>query len=71
MSLRLLVRLVWIVPAILLAIAVARLPYGYSTFARIVMCSAAMLIAIVASKNAHTEAIGGAIHAKDSFTETL
>ena len=38
---------VWIVPAILLVIAVARLPYGYYTFTRIVACGAAVLIAAV------------------------
>jgi hypothetical protein len=40
-------RLVWIVPAILLVIAVARLPYGYYTFTRIVACGAAILIAVI------------------------
>src|SRR5205814_2014345 len=40
-------RLVWIVPAVLLVIAVAPIPYGYYTFARIVTCGAATLIAVV------------------------
>lgn len=39
--------LVWLAPAILLVIAVARLPYGYYTFTRIVTCGAAIWIAIV------------------------
>jgi hypothetical protein len=38
---------VWIVPAILLVIATARLPYGYYTLARIVTCGIAAWIAIV------------------------
>jgi hypothetical protein len=50
MSMKSLPRLVWIVPAILLAIAVSRLPYGYYTFVRIVTCGAAALIAFVAFK---------------------
>jgi hypothetical protein len=36
--------LVWIVPTILLVAAVARLPYGYYTFTRIVTCGAAALL---------------------------
>jgi hypothetical protein len=44
-------RLVWIVPAILLVIAVARLPYGYYTFTRIVTCGAAILIAVIGFKD--------------------
>jgi hypothetical protein len=40
-------RLVWIVPAILLMIAIMHLPYGYYTFTRIVTCGAAALIAVV------------------------
>lgn len=39
-------RFVWIVPAVLLAVAVARLPYGYYTFTRVVTSGAAILIAI-------------------------
>jgi hypothetical protein len=39
--------LVWLAPAALLVIAVARLPYGYYTFMRIVTCGAAIWIAIV------------------------
>ena len=50
MSMKSLPRAVWIVPAILLAIAVARLPYGYYTFTRIVTCGVAVLIAIVEFK---------------------
>jgi hypothetical protein len=38
---------IWIIPAILLVIAVARLPYGYYTFTRIMTCGVAILIAIV------------------------
>src|SRR5947207_11031419 len=38
--------LVWLVPAIVLIIATARLPYGYYTFARIVTCGTAALIAL-------------------------
>jgi hypothetical protein len=38
---------VWVVPGILLVIAVARLPYGYYTLTRIVTCGAAALIAVV------------------------
>jgi hypothetical protein len=40
-------RVVWLVPAIILVIATARLPYGYYTFTRIVTCGVASLIAIV------------------------
>jgi hypothetical protein len=40
-------RIVWIMPAILLAIATLRLPYGYYTFTRIVICGVASLMAIV------------------------
>ena len=40
-------RMVWIVPAILLVIATARLPYGYYTFPRIVTCGIAAWIAFV------------------------
>jgi hypothetical protein len=40
-------RLVWIVPAILLVVAVALMPYGYYTFGRIVTCGSAALIAVV------------------------
>lgn len=38
-------RWVWIVPAALLLIATARLPYGYYMFLRIVVCAFAALIA--------------------------
>ena len=44
-------RMVWIVPVVLLVVAVARLPYGYYTFTRIVTCGAAILIAIVGFKD--------------------
>lgn len=40
-------RLVWILPVIVLAIATARLPYGYYTFTRIVICGVAAWIAVV------------------------
>jgi Family of unknown function (DUF6804) len=40
-------RIVWIMPAILLAIATLRLPYGYYRFTRIVICGVASLMAIV------------------------
>jgi hypothetical protein len=40
-------RVVWLVPAIILVIATARLPYGYYTFTRFVTCGVATLIAIV------------------------
>ena len=33
-------RIAWIAPALLLLIAVWRLPYGYYTFTRIVTCGA-------------------------------
>jgi uncharacterized protein DUF6804 len=39
-------RVVWLVPPIVLVIATARLPYGYYTFARIVTCGIATLIAV-------------------------
>ena len=39
-------RIVWIAPALLLLIAVWRLPYGYYTFTRIVTCGASVLIAV-------------------------
>jgi hypothetical protein len=38
---------VWIIPAVLLVIAVSRLPYGYYTFLRIVTCGVAGFIAVV------------------------
>jgi hypothetical protein len=40
-------RLVWIVPAILLVVATARLPYGYYAFTRMVTCGIAAWIAFV------------------------
>lgn len=36
---------VWLIPAALLIMATARLPYGYYTFLRIVVCGFAALIA--------------------------
>jgi hypothetical protein len=39
-------RIVWVVPALLLLIAVWRLPYGYYTFTRIVTCGVSVLIAV-------------------------
>ena len=39
-------RIAWIAPALLLLIAVWRLPYGYYTFTRIVTCGASVLIAV-------------------------
>jgi hypothetical protein len=46
MSMKSIPSFVWIVPVILLAIAVSRLPYGYYTFLRIVTCGAATFIAV-------------------------
>jgi len=43
-------RIVWVVPALLLLIAVWRLPYGYYTFTRIVTCAAAVLIAVAGTQ---------------------
>lgn len=37
----------WIIPAILLVVAVWRLPYGYYSFVRIVVCGSAAFIAVV------------------------
>jgi hypothetical protein len=37
--------IVWIAPALLLLIAVWRLPYGYYTFTRVITCGIAVLIA--------------------------
>ena len=39
-------RIVWLVPALMLLIAVWRLPYGYYTLTRIVTCGVAVLIAV-------------------------
>ena len=39
-------RIAWIAPALLLLIAIWRLPYGYYTFTRIVTCGASVLIAV-------------------------
>jgi hypothetical protein len=51
MNMKSIPQLVWVVPAILLMIAVVRLPYGYYTFTRIVTCGAAALIAMVGFRN--------------------
>jgi hypothetical protein len=40
-------RIVWLMPPILLVIAILRLPYGYYTFTRIVTCGVAAFIAFV------------------------
>ena len=37
---------VWLIPITLLLVATARLPYGYYTFTRVVVCALAALIAI-------------------------
>ena len=42
--------IVWFVPALLLLIAVWRLPYGYYTFTRIVTCGASVLIAVAGTQ---------------------
>jgi hypothetical protein len=39
-------RIIWLVCAVLLVVAVLRLPYGYYSFLRIVICGAAALIAV-------------------------
>ena len=39
-------RIIWLVCAVLLVMAVLRLPYGYYSFLRIVICGAAALIAV-------------------------
>lgn len=38
---------VWLIPAALLIIATSRLPYGYYTFLRIVVCGFAALVAFL------------------------
>lgn len=38
--------LLWLIPVALLLAATARLPYGYYTFIRIVVCASALFIAI-------------------------
>lgn len=38
---------VWLIPAALLIIATARLPYGYYTFLRIVICGFSALVAFL------------------------
>src|SRR5260370_13842952 len=45
-SMKAIPRIVWVAPALLLLIAVWRLPYGYYTFTRIVTCGASVLIAV-------------------------
>jgi hypothetical protein len=36
---------VWLIPIVVVALATARLPYGYYTFTRLVVCGAAILFA--------------------------
>ena len=36
--------LIWIVPAVLLGVAVLPLPYGYYTFLRIIICASAIFL---------------------------
>ena len=43
-------RVVWLICAVLLVAAVLRLPYGYYSFLRIVICGAAALIAVAGLK---------------------
>jgi hypothetical protein len=38
---------VWLIPTTLLLVATARLPYGYYTFTRFVVCGVAGLIAVI------------------------
>jgi hypothetical protein len=45
---------VWLIPAALLAFAVARLPYSYYTFLRVVTCAAGLLFAFVAWERGRT-----------------
>jgi FtsH-binding integral membrane protein len=45
---------VWLIPAVLMAIATARLPYGYYTFLRIVTCGAGILFAFAAWNRGQT-----------------
>jgi hypothetical protein len=40
----------WLAPIVLLAVATARMPYGYYTFTRIVVCASAALIAYISWK---------------------
>ena len=47
-------RLVWLVPAVLLIAATARLPYGYYTFLRIVVCGIAAWIAVTGFQESRT-----------------
>ncbi len=42
---------IWLMPSILLLVATARLPYGYYTLTRIVVCGTAAWIAIVGWKD--------------------
>ena len=51
MNMKSIPQFVWVVPALLLVIAVARLPYGYYTFTRIVTFGAAILIAVIGFKD--------------------
>jgi hypothetical protein len=43
-------RVVWLICAVLLVAAVLRLPYGYYSFLRIMICGAAALIAVTGLK---------------------
>ena len=38
--------IVWVIPALLLLVAICRLPYGYYIFTRVVTCGVAVLIAV-------------------------
>ena len=38
--------IVWVIPALLLLVAICRLPYGYYTLTRVVTCGVAVLIAV-------------------------
>lgn len=51
MSLKSIPWFVWLIPAALLLIALARLPYGYYTFLRVVVCAVALLIAYTGWKS--------------------
>ncbi len=46
---------VWLVPIVMLFIATERMPYGYYTFTRIVVCGFAALLAYVAWEEETTE----------------
>jgi hypothetical protein len=47
----------WVIPALLLLVAIFRLPYGYYTFTRVVTCGVSVLIAVAGMQGrsvAHT-----------------